>query len=311
MGQSDLTPSPEAIANTCENCDHTNLPNAKFCIQCGAQLNKKCQKCQTLNPPESKFCFECGTEFSSSHFTDPSILAQKILDFGRQQQNPDKALTFTDDPQANDLVISDGNAFLFAVIFDQGVGAERVWAMPYELKKRLGHLNPEKISAMPIEELTKIFGAEKKIHRFWPTMALRTRNASKLLCEKWDGNAQNMWADKPNAKDLFYRFIEFDGIAQKKASMAVNILFRDFGIEIVDKSGIDVSYDIMVQRVFQRTGLVKDVSQKNIINAARTLNPKYPGELDNPTWLIGRRWCTPLPNCDECYLYEFCPKYDI
>ena len=50
----------------------------------------------------------------------------------------------------------------------------------------------------------------------------------------------------------------------------------------------------------------------DVIKAARKLNPEYPGELDYPAWIIGRKWCLPKnPKCDECYLDEICPKINI
>jgi endonuclease-3 len=51
---------------------------------------------------------------------------------------------------------------------------------------------------------------------------------------------------------------------------------------------------------------------RDVVNAARQLNPEYPGELDYPAWLIGRNWCLPTnPRCKECYLNGVCPKIGI
>lgn len=46
---------------------------------------------------------------------------------------------FTPDEAANALIHNDPFAFLIAVICDQGIIAERAWAAPYELRRRLGH----------------------------------------------------------------------------------------------------------------------------------------------------------------------------
>lgn len=101
----------------------------------------------------------------------------------------------------------------------------------------------------------------------------------------------------------------FNGIGQKKASMATNILVRDLGIQARDKSGIDVSYDMHVRRVFLRTGLAEIDDENTVIQSARELNPEYPGGLDLPIWDIGRGWCHPIePECDECPIKNVCPK---
>jgi hypothetical protein len=55
----------------------------------------------------------------------------------------------TPDEAANALVHNDPFAFLIAVICDQGIVAERAWAAPYELRRRLGHLDPYRMAAEP------------------------------------------------------------------------------------------------------------------------------------------------------------------
>jgi predicted ATPase/class 3 adenylate cyclase len=44
----------------CPNCQTINLPQAKFCMECGNRL-VVCPNCQTVNLPQAKFCIECGT----------------------------------------------------------------------------------------------------------------------------------------------------------------------------------------------------------------------------------------------------------
>lgn len=199
--------------------------------------------------------------------------------------------------------------FLFGVILDQGIKYEKAWSSPNELKNRLGELNVEKIASMNEKELEEVMFKKPALHRF-RYMAKRLIEASKLVLDKYEGDALNIWKKPVSAKELESRFREFKQIGQKKASMAVNILVRDFNIQISgDKSGIDVSNDVNLRRVFHRTGLIKGNSEEELINAAKKLNPEYPGELDYPAWDIGRRWCHENdPNCKECPLNEACPK---
>ena len=104
-------------------------------------------------------------------------------------------------------------------------------------------------------------------------------------------------------------FDEFEGIGQKKASMATNILVRDFGIDVKDKKGIDVSFDIHIRRIFLRTGLVNRDDRDLMVRTARRLNPEYPGSLDLACWQIGRTWCHPSnPLCPKCPIRGTCPK---
>jgi uncharacterized HhH-GPD family protein len=214
---------------------------------------------------------------------------------------------FTPDPEADELIKNDPLAFLFGVILDQSWPAEKVWATPLEIKRRLGHLDARKIAKMSYKELEEVFEKPPKLHRFWRNMAHWMRDACAILMRDYEGNAENIWNDMPTSAELQDRFDEFVGIGQKKASMATNILVRDLGVPVKDRSGIDVSCDVHVMRVFSRTGLVDTRSESDVIHTARALNPEYPGALDLPAWDIGRRWCHEgYPDCVACPINGVC-----
>ncbi|MGR8949530.1 MAG: adenylate/guanylate cyclase domain-containing protein, partial [Gammaproteobacteria bacterium] len=44
----------------CENCQHDNPAQAKFCLECGSAFSLRCSNCDTELPASSKFCLECG-----------------------------------------------------------------------------------------------------------------------------------------------------------------------------------------------------------------------------------------------------------
>jgi len=151
------------------------------------------------------------------------------------------------------LVIDDPFAFLLAVILDQGIKAERAWAGPYLLKLRLGHLDPARIAADP--------GAVQNAVKTPPTLqryvnkipAWIVAAASRVLRD-YDSDAARIWTDQ-SAQEVQRRLDAFEGIGQKKAAMAVEILARDLRVPIRDLEGSDIAYDVHVRRVFLRTGL--------------------------------------------------------
>lgn len=103
--------------------------------------------------------------------------------------------------------------------------------------------------------------------------------------------------------------LDFPGIGQKKAAMAVEILDRDLGVPIRELDGSDIAYDVHVRRVFLRTGLAEYDDLEHMIEVARRAHPERPGAIDMPAWLVGRQWChAGLPNCPACILREVCPK---
>ena len=48
----------------CPNCSHNNLPEAKFCENCGQPMERICPNCHTPVNPDAKFCHNCGHQLS-------------------------------------------------------------------------------------------------------------------------------------------------------------------------------------------------------------------------------------------------------
>lgn len=48
----------------CLTCGFDNLPEMKFCGQCGVRLGQVCSTCGFVNPPDHRFCGQCGTPLS-------------------------------------------------------------------------------------------------------------------------------------------------------------------------------------------------------------------------------------------------------
>ncbi len=238
-------------------------------------------------------------------------IVNKLIEFGNENKLKGTTIDgfFTPNSEAEEFLLKNPLAYVFAVILDQGIKAERAWEAPLEIKKRLGYFDVNKIAKLNDEYIIGVFNKKPKLHRFPTTMALRIKDACRLIIEKYNHNAENIWNDLPKSYELQERFKEFKGIGQKKSSMATNILIRDLGVVSKDKRGIDISYDVHIRRVFLRTGLVKEDSMDIILGTARKLNPEYPGVLDKPAWFIGRQWCH-ANNQDHsnCPLYNLCPK---
>jgi uncharacterized HhH-GPD family protein len=231
-------------------------------------------------------------------------IVNKLLAYKRKYEMASSSkYAFTNIKEAEDLVKKDWNAFLFAVIFDQHVPSEKAWAMPLELKKRLGYLDVYKIAGMKKEDLIKIFRNPTPLHRYTNKMVSWIQSACKKLVSEYAGRAENLWSDTKEAGEIIERFDNFEGIGQKKSTMATNFLADYFKIPIVGWENIDISVDIMIRRVFKKLGLVaKTASDYDIILKARTLEPSFPGELDSPCWDIGRSWC--LSSKAYCYYKE-------
>lgn len=216
--------------------------------------------------------------------------------------------SFADFTEADDLLFEDPFAFLIGVIFDEGIRAERAWEAPYRLRERLGTLDPFLMQQMPAEVAAAV-AMPPMLHRFKPTIAEAVVAAAARVCDQYDGDASRIWAAGSSARDVANRLREFTRIGDKKANMAVELLVSCFGVQLAELHGSDIAYDVHVRRVFLRTGLTQRDSPRDIWEAARRGHPERPGELDLPTWHIGRQWCRPTaPDCARCPLGEVCPR---
>jgi uncharacterized HhH-GPD family protein len=215
---------------------------------------------------------------------------------------------FTPQEEADALVRNDAFAFLLAVIADMGIRAERAWAVPHELRERLGSLHPAGLASDP-DSVRKAVQQPPKLHRFINLIPDWFVDAARLVLDKYGGDAGRLWSDEPTAVELRRRLEAFPGIGQKKAAMAVEIVARDLDKPLRQLEGSDVAYDVHLRRVFLRTGLATRDEVGHMVALARSLYPERPGALDLPAWDIGRRWCRPVdPDCQSCPINWACPR---
>lgn len=215
---------------------------------------------------------------------------------------------FTPNPEANQLVIDDAFAFLVAVIADMGIKAERAWALPYELRQRLGYFDPVTIAASGAA-VAQAVQESPKLHRFVNLVPAWIVQAARIVVDQYVGDAGRLWGDTPTATELRRRLERFPGIAQKKAAMAVEILEHQLKVPLGELTGSDVAFDVHLRRVFLCTGIAQHDDVGEMVAAAQALYPERPGALDLPAWDIGRRWCHPRhPDCALCPLRVACPR---
>jgi len=215
---------------------------------------------------------------------------------------------FSGDADADALIASSPEAFLLGVLFTQGIPAERAWAGPHLLMGRLGHLDLARLASEP-DAVAAALATPPALHRFVHTLPRWISSASRRLLDECAGSAARIWPEGAHVLEVTERLLAFDGIGEKKAVMAVEILRRHFGVRLAGVECGGVAYDVHVRRVFLRTGLVAEDTPELVQEAARAACPEEPGVLDLATWLIGREYCRPRePRCDACRLGSACPR---
>ena len=246
--------------------------------------------------------------------TSEAWIRDRLVEHGKQLFNAPKQLVhFTDDEAANALLndlTGHPHAFVLACVMDRQVKAERAWLISYRFQQRLGgDFSIQRLTSLTLAEVKTLMSEPEPLHRFADKMGGLFHATVQRIVQQYDSDASRIWQDKPSSADVVYRFLEFDGIGLKIASMAANILARDFKLPFADYYSIDISADVHVRRVFGRLGLAAaDASVEQLIFRARSLYPEFPGLMDLPAWEIGRQWCRPKkPQCTACYLSNGCP----
>ena len=164
------------------------------------------------------------------------------------------------------------------------------------------------------------FLSVRKGAHFYPAATRLLPAAIQLIRYSYAGDAARIWRRGSSGAAVVRRFLAFDGVNTKIANMAANILIRDFEISFAEPMP-DIAVDTHVLRVFERLGLLRRLEHSHLRSTkpkqqlrlqlrARELSPKWPGELDWPTWHIGWKFCHAgrEPECGICPMESVCPR---
>ena len=237
--------------------------------------------------------------------TDEAI-AGRLLEFGRTLDGRDTWPGL--DPEAKNLILDNPFALLVAVAFEGGMKWERAWRIPTEIERK-GCLDPERLAHMSEAELVELLESLPNRPRWGSTEGARTlSDAARLVCEQFDGDAGAIWKNSSPAA-VEEALQEIHKLGPGSASMATRILHDEFDCFKGHENHIDINPDTHLLRVFRRTGLIDDESNKTARQVARRLNREFPAALDLPAWRIGSEWCHPKkPKCAPCPLTAVCAK---
>jgi len=140
------------------------------------------------------------------------------------------SLPFTDDDEANRLLVDDPFALLIGFALDQQVPLQKAFSGPLELRRRIGPYDAQRIATMDAEELDRAFRTPPALHRFPSNMAKRTRELAAYLVDRYDGDATRIWRDARDGTDLHARLMDVPGFGPMKAGTLVAILGKQLGV---------------------------------------------------------------------------------
>jgi uncharacterized HhH-GPD family protein len=142
-----------------------------------------------------------------------------------------KALWFTDDPKACELLAADPFALLVGFAIDQQVTVQKAFAGPYVLKQRAGTLDPKKLAKM---DLGEVFSTTPAIHRFPGAMAQRVQELANVVSQEYGGDASRIWKNAKDTPDLRKRIGALPGFGEMKIKSLGAVLAKQFGVKTAE-----------------------------------------------------------------------------
>jgi len=242
---------------------------------------------------------------------DKGGITEALLAFDKQI---DPAVLFPAmNREASRFVMGDPFAFALATSLDRGTKADIIWTIPYDLYQQQGHLDPEKINEMSLEELAEIVDNLPRKPRYRTDAPKTIKDLATLVIEQNEGDASRIWEGK-SAAEVKAAFQSLFGVGEGISNMAVLLVEKAYGIRFsdLDRQGMDIKPDVHTMRVLYRLGAAQELSEKAAMQAARDLNPEYPGELDGALWVLGRDYChAQHPECGRCPLQPDCRQVGV
>lgn len=163
------------------------------------------------------------------------------------------------------------------------------------------------VAEMPLRKLDEIIRALPHKPRYVNDAPRTILDLSRMIRDKFGGRAEKMW--KGRSSERFERDLRtIHGVGPGIASMTANLLIR-LHDDVFSRDGlhaVDIKPDMHTRRVLYRLGIAATDSDNAALEAARRLNPPYPGELDAALWWVGHQCCRPAPACKACPLVRRC-----
>ncbi|MER8186714.1 HhH-GPD-type base excision DNA repair protein [Kitasatospora sp. NPDC094015] len=135
-------------------------------------------------------------------------------------------------PEADELLGRSPLAALVGMLLDQQIPMEHAFTGPRTLADRLGtdDLDAARIATMDPEAFAALFAEKPAVHRYPGSMAKRVQQLCQYLVEHYGGDAEAVWRDAPDGKELLARLMALPGFGKQKAQIFLALLGKQFAV---------------------------------------------------------------------------------
>jgi uncharacterized HhH-GPD family protein len=135
------------------------------------------------------------------------------------------------EPEANELLSRSPLALLIGMQLDQQVPLERAFSAPLDLVRRLGHEpSAAELAEFDPVALAAIFSERPALHRYPKAMAARVQDLARLIVDRYDGDASQLWLAAGTGTELLKRVAALPGFGAQKAQIFVALLGKQLGV---------------------------------------------------------------------------------
>ena len=141
-------------------------------------------------------------------------------------------LHLTGDDAADRLLVSEPMALLIGFALDQQVSVQKAFSGPAVLLERLGTLDAKKLAALDPAHLDAASKGPPAIHRFPGAMAKRVQELASYVARTYDGQAERLWTNASDARDLKQRISALPGFGDMKVASLFAVLAKRLDVRL-------------------------------------------------------------------------------
>jgi len=140
-------------------------------------------------------------------------------------------LYYTDSDEANQLIARDPMALLVGLALDQQVTVQQAFLGPLRLRERIGGIDADTLATADLEPA---FREKPAIHRYPAKMAERVHDLAVHVRDRYDGHAERVWSEAPDAAALRENIAALPGFGEMKVKSLAAMLAKRFGVEVAE-----------------------------------------------------------------------------
>ncbi len=134
------------------------------------------------------------------------------------------------DPAADEVLTKNPFALLVGMMLDQQYPMEHAFRGPAKVVDRFGNFDVASIAAADPEEFAAMCATTPAIHRFPGSMAKRLQELARIVVDEYDGEAERIWTEAKDGRDLLKRMMALPGFGKQKAQIFVALVAKQLDV---------------------------------------------------------------------------------